>query len=80
MYRNRAPSTNGVAHGGVAVVARDSVTKMKGYDFPNPDDFEVLAVAATVASIKRKLFILAAYIPPNYTVGRGNRATIILAT
>ena len=70
-YLNRPPSINGVAHGGVAIVARASTTKYKEYTFPNPSNFEVLATTMTVDTIQRKFFIIAAYIPPNYTTSRG---------
>lgn len=65
---NRPPGNNGVCHGGVAIITRDSTTKSSIYKFPNPDSFEVLAVSASVSSIKRKFFVIGAYIPPNYTV------------
>lgn len=70
-YLNRLPSINGVSHGGVAVVMRDSTTKSHVFPFPNPDFFEVLPLVAAVATIKRKFYVVAAYIPPNYTVARG---------
>ena len=71
-FLNREPSTNGVSHGGVAIITRNSTTKVKTFDFPNPDKFEILAICATVASIRRKFFVIATYIPPNYTVSRGS--------
>ena len=71
-YLNRLPSVNGVAHGGVAIITRASTTKIKSVAFPNPDSFEILSVCASVATIKRNFYIIAAYIPPNYTVARGN--------
>ena len=70
-YLNRPPSPNGVAHGGVAVVSKECTTKTKIYNFPNPECFEVLSVVVTVSTIKRKFYVIACYIPPNYTVARG---------
>ena len=70
-YLNRPPSVNGVAHGGVAIVSRASVSKMIDYPFPNPKGFEVLGMYMTIANIKRKFYVVAAYIPPNYTVPKG---------
>ena len=55
----------------MAIIARDSTTKIRDFTFPNPDNFEVLTVCATVATIKRKFYLTAAYIPPNYTTARG---------
>ena len=70
-YLNRAPSANGVAHGGVAIIAKHSNTKINQLPFPNPDCFEVLPITLTEATIRRKFYIIGAYIPPGYTVPRG---------
>ena len=70
-YLNRPPSINGVAHGGVAVVTRASITKIKDYSFPNPQSFEVLGTCISVTNVQRKFYAIAAYIPPNYTAARG---------
>ena len=70
LSRDPHPST-GVAYGGVAIFLRDSITKANVYQFPNPEKFEVLPLSVTVADVSRKLFVLAAYIPPGYAVGRG---------
>ena len=67
-YLNRLPSANGLTYGGVAIVTRESTTRVKDYGFPNPERFEVLAISASVAKIRRKFYIIGAYIPPNYTV------------
>ena len=65
------PPVNGLSHGGVAIVYRSSTTKLANYSFMNPEGFEVLPCTATVTGISRKFFILAAYIPPGYSVPRG---------
>ena len=70
-YLNRLPSTNGVARGGVAVITESSSTKVSPYPFPNPEDFEVLPLSITEISITRKFHVIAAYIPPGYSVPRG---------
>ena len=70
-YLNRAPSSNGVAHGGVAVVMKANLASGKPFSFPNQENFEVLPVIANLFAAKRKFYIVAAYIPPNYTVGKG---------
>ena len=43
----------------------------KKYHFLNPDSFEVLPLQVDIFSIKKKLFVIAAYVPPNYPVARG---------
>lgn len=68
--KNRAP-LNGLSHGGVAVLAKDSSAKMKEYSFSNDESFEVLPVEAVFQGISRKFFIIAVYVPPGYTVARG---------
>ena len=70
LFRNRAPNARGVAHGRVGVFFRQSVTNFKAFHFNNPDNFEVLPVFTTVRGSARKLVVVAAYIPPNYTVPR----------
>ena len=70
-YLNRAPSANGVAHGGVAVVAKNSRCKMSVIPFPNVESFEVLPLVLDEYTIRRNFYIVAAYIPPGYTVARG---------
>ena len=68
---NRQPLDNGVAYGGVAIVLRDSITKACTYNFPNPEMYEVLPLSVTIVGVPRKMFVVAAYIPPGYTVPRG---------
>ena len=70
-YLNREPSMNGVCHGGVAIVLKNNVSTGKRFSFPNPEAFEVLPMSVDLCKVKRKLFVIAAYIPPNYTVVRG---------
>lgn len=70
-YLNRPLSSNGVAHGGVALVFRDSSASSSSYPFPNPENFEVLPLQLTIVGVKRRLFAISAYIPPNYPVARG---------
>ena len=67
------PPVNGLSHGGVAIVYKDSSTKIKPYCFANPEMFEVLPVSMTVMGIMRKFFVIAAYIPPGYAVPRGRQ-------
>ena len=67
------PPVNGLSHGGVAIVYRESIAKASVYSFPNPDLFEVLPVIMSVVGVKRKFFVLAVYIPPGYTAPRGRQ-------
>ena len=68
---NRDPLPSGVAYGGVAIFLRDSITKASAFEFPNPEKYEVLPLGVVIADIKRKLFVVGAYIPPGYNVPRG---------
>ena len=67
------PPVNGLSHGGVALIFKESTTKAARYHFNNPDIFEVMTVKLSVVGIKRKFFVVAAYIPPGYTVPRGRQ-------
>ena len=68
---NREPLASGVAYGGVALILRDATTKSELFRFPNPECFEVLPISIKVSEVPRKLFAIAAYIPPNYAMPRG---------
>ena len=70
MCRNRPP-INGLSHGGVAIIFRSANTKLMEYQFQNLQGFEVLPCTGSVTGIARKFFVIAAYIPPGYTVPRG---------
>ena len=70
-HLNRLPSVNGVTHGGVAVILKDELSAGKLFPFPNPENFEILPISVNLFSTKRPLYIIATYIPPNYTVRRG---------
>ena len=74
LVRNREPTPGGLSHGGVAVLSFANRTKMKIYPFANPDNYEVLPVAATVHGLKRKVFIIGVYVPPGYPASRGRGA------
>ena len=52
-------------------MSRSATTKVKRYSFPNPDNFEVLPATATVKTIGRQFALIAAYMPPGYTVAKG---------
>ena len=59
-----ANPTTGVAYGGVAVFYKKKIGNLKPINYPNPEKYEVLGTS-------RKIVIIAAYLPPNYTVPRG---------
>ena len=64
--------TTGVSHGGVAVFYKKKIDSFKVIlDYPNPEKFEVLPVVGTILGTSRKVVVIAAYLPPNYTVPRG---------
>ena len=65
------PTSNGLSHGGVAIIYKSSAVKLSRYKFANPENFEVLPVSSTITAIPRKFFLLAVYIPPGYPVPRG---------
>ena len=71
-YLNRQPSVNGVTHGGVAIALKNDIAMGKKYQFPNPQEFEVLALSVNIYSASEKFVLIAAYIPPGYNVARGN--------
>ena len=70
---NRPPLVSGVSYGGVAIITRENCTRSTLLKFPNPECFEVLTTSITHPDIKQKIFVTAAYIPPNYTVPRGKQ-------
>ena len=76
--RSRQPGPSGVYHGGVAIAACNSNTAMKPFNITNPGQFEILAVSGKVKNIDRKFFIIAAYIPPNYTVPRAKECLRVI--
>ena len=42
----------------------------KPFSFPNPSNFEVLAAQLLIRGVKKKIFVIASYMPPGYAVGR----------
>ena len=67
------PPVNGLSHGGVAIIYKDSCVKATKYKFDNPDMFEVLPLTMNVVGVSRKFFVIAAYLPPNYTVPKARQ-------
>ena len=52
-------------------MTKKGLGKFKLFDFPNPDNYEVLPSVGSILGSSRHLVVVAAYIPPNYTVPRG---------
>ena len=66
LCRNRKVNERGVAHGGVAVVWRETLGKFREITLKNKKDFEVLPVVASMRGHSRKLVVVACYVPPTY--------------
>ena len=75
---NRAPNENGVSYGGVAVVWRKSFAAFARVNLKNPSLYEVLVVAGSVKGHRRKVVIIACYLPPGYCRQRGGEALIYI--
>ena len=69
--RSREPSAAGFSHGGVAVIIKENISRPKVYKYPNPENYEVLPVITPIQGQARRMAIIAAYIPPGYSVARG---------
>ena len=74
LYENRAVNSKGVAHGGVAIFFKKSKLELKAFRMHNPEKFEIIPSVGRITGLKRKLVVIACYIPPNYTVPRGKAA------
>ena len=77
--KNRKTNDMGFAHGGVCGIFLESIVTLKEIKLHNPHDLEVLMVGGTVKGSKRKVIVVAVYIPPNYAVGRGWQAQELAA-
>ena len=70
---NRPPNPRtGVAHGGVAVIYKKGMGNFKVIQHHNPEGYEVLPTIGTLCGTTRKMIVVAVYIPPNYSVPKGN--------
>ena len=74
LARNREENDRGVAYGGVAVLWREAFGAFTEVKLKNPSKYEVLVAAGSVRGHKRKLVVVAAYIPPGYDTKRGKGA------
>ena len=72
LTKNREPNpSTGTSHGGVAIMYKKRLGRFKEIPVANPDKFEVLPAVGTIMGSSRKMVVVAAYIPPNYTASRG---------
>ena len=60
-------AVNGRQYGGVAIFSKAASSKLSKFELPNPEHFEILAVAGKLGGIREKVVAIAVYIPPNYT-------------
>ena len=74
LTRNRDANSNGVCYGGVAVIWRETLGVFTEVRLKNPQLYEVLVVAGSVKGHRRKLVIVAGYLPPGYDKQRGKGA------
>ena len=69
--RCRDPNAStGVAHGGVAIMYKKRIGTFKEISITNPEKYEVLPAIGTLRGSSRKMLVIAAYIPPNYSTAR----------
>ena len=80
LYKNRPVGARGISHGGVAVLYRESDCSFKEMKVQNPLGFEVLPVVGNVVGQKRRMVVIACYIPPNYTVNRAKQCMDYIAS
>ena len=71
IVRNRPAGRAGFSHGGVAVIYNNSSASATTFNYPNPEQFEVLPCVLSLRGIKRKFVVIGVYIPPGYAVARG---------
>lgn len=65
LHKNRDPaSSNGVCYGGVAILWKESFGSFRNIQFKNPKGHEVLVGAGSMKGHRRKLVVIACYIPP----------------
>ena len=74
LVKNRCPGSRGVSHGGVAIAFKKGSVELKNMDFDNRDDFEIVVGYGTMLGHSRKVVVIGAYLPPNYTIARGQAA------
>lgn len=71
LFLNRDPGPRGISHGGVGVFWKESEAAGKRYPFDNPEKYEVMPVELKYGKMDKKVFAVAVYVPPGYSVARG---------
>ena len=80
LYKNRqAASVNGVTHGGVAFLWRETFGAFREVDIRNPESYEVLVTAGSVRGYTRKFVVFSCYVPPNYSAQKGRAVLDFIA-
>ena len=69
------PGRRGIAHGGVAILFRESACNFKKIPIQNPRNYEVLPAVGSVRGFSSELVLVACYIPPNYPLSKA-KATL----
>ena len=72
--KNRCPGNRSISHGGVAIAFKKGNVELKNMNFDNRDDFEIVAGYGTMLGHSRKVVVIGAYLPPNYSIARGQAA------
>jgi hypothetical protein len=65
MCRNRVPGARGVAHGGVAILLKESISRATRLRLHNPGNYEVLGASLKIRGHHRRFIVLACYMPPS---------------
>ena len=78
--RDRPPNLQGTSHGGVAIVYNDSKCTFSEVDIGNQSEFEVVVGCGRFVGFGKPVLVVACYLPPNYTVPRGNAPLLSFAT
>ena len=61
------------------MVYRDAAASFTTIKLHNPDMIEVLMAGGVVHGLRRKVVVVACYIPPNYSTARGRKAQEFIA-
>ena len=72
LYKNRPRDSRGAAYGGVALFFKDDICNFKEVTTAGGDGYEVLTTVGNMRGHPRRVVVVAAYIPPNYTTIRAH--------
>ena len=74
VYRNRDDvAANGRQYGVVAFFFSLATSSFKPFPLHNPEGYEILATVGSIKGVKRRVFCLAVYEPPNLTLLRARQ-------